>query len=376
MRYLHKLLDHTILKVTVSVYQVSEEESEVRESRKIKVKHKKGKGQSDEGQKVRSPNKRGTVVEKVVDSKIEERAESDKDLTDDENIAEDDLDKMLLSKAMRTNTSGKRKRRTRNGDNNNNNGNNRTENETEDDKVSAKDTNERSVQNVPSENSMGNTRSIRQTVQECKGSDRMKGTPVKDAHTGPRQTPIKDVHTGPKQTPIKDVHTGPRQTPIKDVHTGPRQTPIKDVHTGPRQTPIKDVHTGSKLKQTPIKDAHTGSKQTPVKDAHTEDAQAEDVHTEKDVHTKDAHPEDAHAGTKQIDNTSIKFNETNEDDSEFKSCASSPVTRSVSSAHAGSGKSGKRKLMSRSPELFDTQTKQSADLHQSGEEVCVSEVCN
>ena len=72
-------------------------------------------------------------------------------------------------------------------------------------------------------------------------------------------------------------------------------------------------------------------------------------------------------GLRQTDTGSVQSNQPNEGDSEFKSCTSSPCAGSTSSPRTGSGKSGKKKLMSRSPELFDTLSKLPVDIHRTGE---------
>ena len=241
--------------------QVSGDESEVRESRKIKVKHKEGQ----------------TFSEDHVLGRKAQQEQGDRDLSDNENVAEDDLDKILLSKAMCRSPGAQHKRRRRNLDNNNNSsnkGNNvddKSQSVHNDGDVQNSGT-EKSAQNnkikgnanikypntksASSDNLTDNTRSNRRTVLECNGPDKV-GTPVNNAQTSLRQT----------------------------------------------------------------------------------------------------------------DTGSVQSNQTNEDDSEFKSCTSSPRAGSTCSPCTGSGKSGEKKLMSRSPLLFDTRSKLPADIHRAGEPV-------
>ena len=315
---------------------MSDSESEVTESRKIKVNKKRGQSQSGKGQidhTVKTPSKNRTGSVNGPGSANRKQAEINGNLSDDENISEDDLDKMLLDKAIRTEPNPKGRRRTRTMDNNNivvgdgagnmdSNNNNSGEN---DEKIKTKNQREKSNPRChsDSEATSSGTNQRRDALVKNKTSERQRKTPVKDNN---------DVKT--------DSVT--RNTPVKNS----------------KNTPKKG----------------TPGKRTPAKNKNNNNAVTKTTNNVVTVVISDTGDDD------------------NDKDEEFRSCASSPqqlaaeqpvpqpqnrsspgtVPPQPKSCVAGAGKAGKRKLMSRSPELFDEETRLPANKRHSRESVSVT----
>ena len=324
--------------------QVSESESEVTEFRKIKVKEKGGQGESSKGQidqSVKTPSKSrtgnvnspGSQNRKQTvevdgnlsdDEKNRRQTKVNGSLSDDENIAEDDLDKMLLDKAIRTGPNRKGRRRTRTMDNNNIVAGNGARNMDSNNNNSAENDKETKTK-IPQKS---NPRSQSDSEVASGGKNQSHKTPERQ-----RKTPVKDSNN------VK-ANCAVRNTPVKNNKNTPK--------------------TGTPGKGTPAKNKNNSS----------------------------------NAVTKETNNVVTVAGDVNDNDNddEFRSCASSPqqlaaaqpvpqpqnrsspgtVAPQSKSSSAGTGKAGKKKLMSRSPELFDEETRLPANKRHSRESVSLT----
>ena len=339
-------------------FQLSESDSDVIESRKIKVKEKTGQGQSGKGQidqTVNTPNKNRTGS----DNRKQAEAEVNGNLSDDENIAGDDLDKMLVAMANRTEPDRKRKRRTRtvgnnsivvgggprNMDNNNNNNNSA-------DEIKAR--NRRQPSNVERSKSDSETTSAgisgkRDAVVKNKEPERQRKTPAKDRNNA-------KADSTKLKTPVKNTES------FKSTPT-PGKTPIKESSNAKSGTPVKNLHNASKTtdagRKTPMKNKNNSSNVTKETNSRTGDNDDND-NDKEDFRSCASSPQQLIAAQQQ--------QQVPQPQNRYSPGTSplQPRPRTV-----GAGKPGKKKLFSRSPDLFDVETRLPADKRHSRESVSV-----
>ena len=341
-----RILDHKHVITSVDWFEFQVSDSEVIESRKIKVKEKAGQGHSGKGpadQSVSTPNKNRTGSSNGTGSDNRKQAEVNGNLSDDENIAGDDLDKMLLDKAICTGPDRKRKRRTRTMDNNcivvrggprnMDNDNNNNSNSTEE----IKSKTQRQTSKSDSEATSAGNSGKRDAVLNNIDLERQRKTPAKDrniakADSAKTKTPVKN----PESFKTMSAHG---KTPIQESRTAVKNnySASKTTDAG-RKTPMGKNNSNGVTKET---DSRTGDN---------------DDNDDEDFRSCASSPQQLVAAQQQVPQPQNR--------SSPGTAPAQPKSRAV-----GAGKTGKKKLFSRSPELFDEETKLLADKRHSRESV-------